>query len=111
MARTVQSKGATGTTQASVTFTADSGGRWEVGWVRFLTDVATGVVKFIQGTAGQTVVSTLIVGTAAEGSNVYVGGSSPVFVGLDEGAVSITVLGGSACEVAATASLEEEGTA
>lgn len=104
MARTVYSKGASGSTQAVATFAADTNGRWHVGYVRVETDTSTGVLLLAQGA---TTIGTF---TLATGATVFSGSAdAPVFVGLDEAAVTLTVKGASACAILATAALENEG--
>lgn len=104
MNRIVQSKGAAGSTQAVATFSADSGGRWEVLYVKALSDLTTATLLFKQGT---TTVGTVTVGTTA---NFSMGdGSGPVFVGTDEAAASVTLSGTSACELLVTARQVEIG--
>lgn len=106
MARIVQSKGASGSTQAVATFAADSNGRWEVVYLKALSDLTTATLLFKQGT---TTIGTVTVGTTANFS--MGGGSGPIFVGADEGAVSVTLSGTSACELLATAELNVLGQA
>lgn len=104
MARTAKSAGASGSTQAVATFAADSGGRWGITYLKALSDLTTATILFKQGT---TVIGTVTVGTTA---NFSMGnGSGPIFVAADEGAISATLSGTSACEILATAELDEAG--
>jgi hypothetical protein len=104
MNRIVQSKGASGATQSVATFSADSGGRWEILYVKALSDLTSATLLFKQGNV---TVGTVTVGTTA---NFSMGnGSGPIFVGADEGAVSVTLSSTSAGEVLATARQVEIG--
>lgn len=104
MAKVVQSKGASGTTTAAVTFSADSDGRWEVGYIRVVTDTSTQVLLLAQGA---TTIQTYTIGSIS--ATEYKNSDFPVFVGLDKAAITITAAGGSAVELAVTAALNDRG--
>lgn len=100
--RTVQTKFASGSSQASVTFSADNG-RWEVGFLHVIGDVAAAAVVLTQGT---TVVGTMTIGAATK---EFLAGDFAVMVGTDKAALTLKVdnPSGTACQILATAALND----